>query len=191
MDNKYVRKNRKNCLIEKGEHNFGFKEFHELCVYKYAIGMNMRKKEYREVCEHNQFNTYEEWECYIEKKYEKLDLSTCVEFKKYLVQKSRNKKTSNTATIMVVTSVFSAGLSLFLKEIVDLETGFPEVAMSAVNLVRYFLALGVYLLLVAFLAYKISQPYWKDNGDSSFYADYIEVIDRIIEKKLIENGNKE
>lgn len=191
MDNKFVRKTRKGCLKEKGEHNFDFNEFHERCIYKYAIGMDLKKKEYEAVCENNQFNTYEEWAHYIGSKYEKFDLATCIEFKKFLVQKFRNNKTVNATMIMVVTAIFTLILSKMPETIAAMEKYYIESISSGVNSVIFFPIFGVAILgflLVLILMYKTIQPYWKDNEDRAFYADYINVIDGIITHKQVDKN---
>ena len=177
MQKYYERKDKKACLKEKGEQNFGFYEFHEICVYKYAVGMDMSKKEYKEVGEHNQFNSYEEWENGIRKKYEKLNLATCLEFKKFLMQKFRNMKTSNSTLIMMMNSIFSGVISVLIGFIVgqeiDISTNDNPLMMAIPILVIPFLvSAGLYWLI-----YRTIQPFWKDNEDSSFYEDFITVYD--------------
>lgn len=173
MENKYIRKNRKACLKQKGEYNFGFYEFHEFCIYKYAMGIKMKKKEYNDVCEHNRFNSYKEWKSYILKKYENMDSDDCEEFKKFLSQKSKNKKVTNKALIMVLSILFTAPISRLFDSIL---TVYKDPIIMLVGLI-------VYIGVVFYIIYTISKPYWDENETSSFYEDYISTIDELISRK--------
>lgn len=172
MGNKYIRKNRKACLKQKGEYNFGFYEFHEFCIYKYAMGIKMKKKEYNDVCEHNRFNSYKEWKSYILKKYENMDADDCKELKKFLTLKSRNKKVTNKALIMVLSILFTAPFSRLSDSIL---TVYKDPIIMLVGLI-------VYIGVVFYIIYTISKPYWDENETSSFYEDYISTIDELISR---------
>lgn len=172
MGNKYIRKNRKACLKQKGEYNFGFDEFHEFCIYKYAMGIKMKKKEYNDVCEHNRFNSYKEWKSYILKKYENMDSDDCEEFKKFLSQKSKNKKVTNKALIMVLSILFTAPISRLFDSILTVDK----------NPIIMLVGLIAYIGVVFYIIYMISKPYWDENETSSFYEDYISTIDELISR---------
>lgn len=173
MGNKYIRKNRKACLKQKGEYNFGFDEFHEFCIYKYAMGFKMKRKEYKGVCEHNRFNSYKEWNTYILKKYENMDYDDCNEFKKFLSQNSKDKKVTNKALILVLSILFAAPISKIFDSIL---TGYKNTISMLVNWVAW---IGV----IFYVIHTISKPHWEGNETSSFYEDYISAIDELISRK--------
>lgn len=204
MENKYIRKNRKACLKQKGEYNFGFDEFHEFCIYKYAMGIKMKKKEYNDVCEHNRFNSYKEWKTYILKKYENMDSDDCEEFKKFLIIKSKNKKTQNSVYIVAMTSFYTVIFSKIFEVVVsnlDLDSNKSNITLKMqpfkflldMNLTtnRYPTTLGIVLnffipiVIVGVLACVICcllKSYWDENETSSFYEDYISTIDELISR---------
>ncbi len=173
MVNKYIRKNRKACLKQKGEYNFGFDEFHEFCIYKYAMGIKMKRKEYKGVCEHNRINSYKEWKTYIIRKYENMNSDDCEEFKKFLSQKSKNKKVTNKALIMVLSILFTAPISRLFDSILTVDK----------NPIIMLVGLVVYIGVIFYITFKILKPYWDDNETSSFYEDYISAIDELISRK--------
>lgn len=204
MENKYIRKNRKACLKQKGEYNFGFYEFHEFCIYKYAMGIKMKKKEYNDVCEHNRFNSYKEWKTYILKKYENMDADDCKELKKFLTIKSKNKKTQNSVYIVVMTSFYTVIFSKIFEIVVsnlNFDSNKSNITLKMqpfkflldMNLTtnRYPAALGIVLnflipiVIVGVLACVICyllKSYWNENETSSFYEDYISTIDELISR---------
>lgn len=205
MVNKYIRKNRKACLKQKGEYNFGFDEFHEFCIYKYAMGIKMKRKEYKGVCEHNRFNSYKEWKSYILKKYENMDADDCKELKKFLTLKSKNKKTQNSVYIVAMTSFYTVIFSKIFEVVVsnlDFDSNKSNITLKMqpfkflldMNLTtnRYTTALGIVLnflipiVIVGVLACVIGyllKSYWDENETSSFYEDYISAIDELISRK--------
>lgn len=185
MVNKYIRKSRKACLKQKGEYNFGFDEFHEFCIYKYVMGIKMKKKEYKGVCEHNRFNSYKEWKTYILEKYENMYSDDCEEFKKFLLQKSKNKKVTNKALIMVLSILFTAPISRLFDSILTVDK----------NPIIMLVGLVVYIGVIFYIIYMILKPHWDENETSSFYEDYISAIDELIshndkdEKKIPKHKN--
>ncbi len=205
MVNKYIRKNRKACLKQKGEYNFGFDEFHEFCIYKYAMGIKMKKKEYNDVCEHNRFNSYKEWKTYILKKYENMDADDCKELKKFLTLKSKNKKTTNSTYKVIMTGLFTIILTVIFNIIVsnlDFDSQKSNVTLKMqplkflldmnltthrwpikVGMVLSILIAVIIIAVIAYITFKILKPYWDDNETSSFYEDYISTIDELISRK--------
>lgn len=205
MGNKYIRKSEKACLIQRGEYNFGFDEFHEYCIYKYAMGIKMKKKEYNDVCEHNRFNSYKEWKTYILKKYKNMDSDDCEELKKFLTLKSKNSKTRNSVYIVVMTSfytvIFSKAFEIVVSNLdfnsnksnitlkmqpfrflldMDLTTNrYPTVFGIVLNFLIPFVIVGA----LACIIYCLLKSYWDKNETSSFYEDYISTIDELISRK--------
>lgn len=204
MENKYIRKNRKACLKQKGEYNFGFYEFHEFCIYKYAMGIKMKKKEYNDVCEHNRFNSYKEWKSYILKKYENMDADDCEEFKKFLSQKLKNRKTINSSYKVIATGLFTIILTVIFNIVVsdlDFDSQKSNVTLKMqplkflldMNLtthgwpIKFGMVLSILIafaiiIAIACMTYMITKPYWDENKTSSFYEDYISTIDGLISR---------
>lgn len=177
----FTRKNRKVCMVEKGKENFDFNVQKEIGIYKYVSGFGMRKKEYSQVCEHLQFNSYRDWENYIETKYSSRKKSELKEFKKYLNQLYRNKKTSHNASIMAATAVFTCALTVAIDKFID-GSWKPEGA-DYLGLIALIILGALALAGFTIVMKNVIDTFWNSNVESSFYEDYIAVIDKIIKNK--------
>lgn len=174
----YIRKSRKGCIYFKGLENFDFDYSKELAIYKYMVGLPLTKEEYGKVCEHNRFNTYTTWKKRIYKHYDEMELFTLIEFRRHLIQRKRNKKTTNTVFTVMMSATTSCVLTYLFDCIKTMDT-----LQQSYGLWWIVCFLPLVVALIVLMLYFLIKPYWNENTERTFCTDYIEIIDEIISKK--------
>lgn len=177
----YIRKDNKACLYDKERENFGFDYQEEKAIYKFQAGFKLNSDE--EVRLENQYNTYADWKKYIKRKYKELDAFTLNEFRRHLIQRKRNKKTGVNIYAIFLSALISFLITYFIGVINDVQQ-FANNDMSLYIKCIVIFAVAIILVFIAvFVLYKIIDSFYRDNKETIFIDDYIEILEEMIEQK--------
>lgn len=183
---------------------YDFNSVKEFCIYKDLCTSKEPKKSDMKKMEGIRFKTYDEWNTYVRKKYADAPLKGIREFRRYLNNRKRALRVINNWWYLFLVPFIITVLGTFimdsLKDIslfqkLDFGTAwqaFPQ--FSGLEKILFLLLVLVVILLAASPTFVIIVGMfvfmWKMLGTSmeneqetSFYEDYMEIIDEIIKEK--------
>lgn len=177
----YIRKDNKACLYDKERENFRFDYQEEKAIYKFQAGFKLNSDE--EVRLENQYNTYADWKKYIKRKYKKLDTFTLNEFRRHLIQRKRNKKTGANIYAIFLSALISSLITYFIGLVNDVQQLANNDASFYIKCIGIFAVAIILVFIAIFVLYKIIDPFYRDNEETIFIDDYIEILEEMIEQK--------
>lgn len=171
MRNRKQRRNLKCIGIE--QYNFDFAK--EKKIYCYVCCSRLKKKELRTINSQYKFESYLDWESYVQNKYKNCSNDQLKQFSRYLNQNMRNikpgKEYINICFPVIVTLAFSKYL--------EYVCGFKWVSNILLVLI-YVVMIFVLLQFLKILLSNIIIPLLNNDIEENMFNDYKEIIDNMI-----------
>lgn len=179
-----IRTKKGNCVVEKGLEDFDFDYRKELSIYYFVKGERLSRGRMKLVDGEKKFNTHEEWKNYIKKKYNRLSVNELEEFRKYIQHVKRRRQ----PVLDFSSSYFSSILSVFgsylvTEKFVDVK---PETE-KIIAFIAYVILFMVIFITIACLLKACISSLTADGVENGFFTDYQEVMDEMINEKVVRN----
>lgn len=176
-----MQRKKKRTLRAIGQRRYNFDFTLEKNIYSCLCCSYGAKKAFKKLDDEYKFNSYQEWEQYVHKKYKNYCKSDLIEFSRYLNQNIRNinpiHDIYNLMFSVMITAVLTYILSVFLK----VEYKHENVLSSLFIGIFYFLLIIFVVILLIIFIWQFIIPIFDNNIVENFLEDYKEIIDRMIE----------
>lgn len=140
----------------------------EMAIYFNLCNEKINKKQ-KKLIEGYEFDTYAEWEKYITSKYEPFSIKSLNEFSRFLNHQVRRRFSIRSFLAIFITALITIII-----------TSWFDIVFSG----KFLFNVCVGCIIFGFLFNRMLFQDIKDKVESSFFEDYKEIIDKIIEKKL-------
>lgn len=188
LNNTVKGKKNKITLTERGVQKYSFIIKKEKDIYSCLCLVPRYEKIAKTLENKYKFNSYEDWEKYVQDKYENYDKKYLMEFSRYLNQLLRGYKPIRSAydvcVPILLTIVFQEFVKYFLLS-VEVITSYRYLGLASIIL---DIVLLPFCLVFSIFGGKVLSPLWTNDLEENLIFDYKEIIDNMIdEKELIDN----
>lgn len=171
MKNRKQRRNIKSIGIE--QYNFDFAR--EKNIYCYVCCSRLKKKELRTINSQYKFESYLDWERYVQNKYKNCSDDQLKQFSRYLNQNIRNVKPGKEYINICFPVIVTLAFSKYLEYV-----GVFEWNSNILLVFIYVVIMFALLLFIMILLSYILTPLLDNNIVENMFKDYKEIIDDMI-----------
>lgn len=189
----FQKKKEKMSYCSYWERMLGYNYDTEFAIYIFLCDRKIKRKYLKKVSANKQFNTYFEWENHVKSLCCNAPLSELNEFYKYLNHKSRSTDNHSNLNINILNpimiTIFSVVLTPImygitnnydnLNNLISSDTFVKNVLVVMMCLARLYLLMGTIIWMVGFT----SKAFVNTKQEEFYYADYLKILNEIIEEK--------